>query len=145
MIVQNLTQLDELYGQAGHESILQNSALQLFFAANDETTARYVSERLGIQTIQTVSCTYPSGSRLAQKTYSHAARALLLPEEVRRIGTDEALLFKEGMHPVRSRKLQFYRDRAFVERKGMACAVVPELRMPGLPRAGARRRLFEQI
>ena len=42
-IVQGLGQLDDLYGRPGREAILQNSALQVLFAANDDTTARYLS------------------------------------------------------------------------------------------------------
>jgi hypothetical protein len=38
-LVQGLGQLDDLYGRGGREAILQRSALQVFFAANDESTA----------------------------------------------------------------------------------------------------------
>lgn len=45
-IVQNLGQLQELYPQ-NWETFLGNAGLWQVFAANDETTARYLSERLG--------------------------------------------------------------------------------------------------
>jgi type IV secretion system protein VirD4 len=125
-IVQGLGQLDDLYGRAGRESILQNCALQVFFAANDETTARHVSERLGIRTIRTQTRSFAGGSRLPTKTYGQLGRPLLRPEEVRELGAGELLLFREGMPAVRGRKIRYYRERAFAER-GAPPADVPSL------------------
>ena len=125
-VVQGLGQLDDLYGRSGRESILQNSALQVLFAANDETTARYVSERLGTKTIRTTTRSYPGGGRLATKTVGYAERALLLPEEVRAMGSEEALVFREGVPAVQARKVRYYEERVFKERL-MGLAPVPEL------------------
>jgi type IV secretion system protein VirD4 len=116
-VIQGLGQLDDLYGPAGRESILQNCALQVLFAANDETTARYVSERLGTQTIQTVSRSFPGGGQRPTKTVSRTGRALLLPEEVRQLGPEQALIFKEGVRPVLGRKIRYYADPAFSDRQ----------------------------
>ena len=123
--MQGLGQLDDLYGRAGREAIFQNSALQVVFAANDEMTARYVSERLGTQTVQTVSRSVRGGG-FATKLYGSTARPLLLPEEVRELGAEEAILFKEGARAIRARKIRFFRERAFTERRCSAIAV-PEV------------------
>jgi type IV secretion system protein VirD4 len=125
-IVQGLGQLEELYGRSGRESILQNSALQVFFAANDETTARHISERLGTRTIRTETRSFAGGSRFATKSYGHASRALLLPEEVRELGAEEMLLFQEGVPAVRGRKIRYYKNFAFKGR-GRPAAEVPQL------------------
>jgi type IV secretion system protein VirD4 len=115
-IVQGLSQLDGLYGREEREGIVQNSAIQLFFAPNDQTTARYVSEQLGTRTIRTVTRTSPRGGRLESRTYGETRRALLLPEEVRQLGSEEVIVFKEGVPPVRGSKIRYYRDRRFSER-----------------------------
>ena len=44
-IMDSLRGLDELYGK-GMETLLQNSAVQVFFASNDDVTTHYVSKRL---------------------------------------------------------------------------------------------------
>jgi type IV secretion system protein VirD4 len=131
-IVQGLGQLDDLYGRAGRESILQNSALQVFFAANDETTSRHISDRLGTKTIRTETRSFAAGSRFATKSYGFASRALLLPEEVRQLGPEEALFFKEGIRAVRGRKIQYYRDPALQDRRAPA-AEVPKLELRSRP------------
>ncbi len=58
LIVQGLGKLQELYAK-GSENILQNSAVQVYFAANDETTAAHASKRLGTKTITTQSRSDP--------------------------------------------------------------------------------------
>jgi type IV secretion system protein VirD4 len=122
-IVQGLGQLDDLYGRAGRESILQNSALQVLFAANDDTTAHYISERLGTQTIRTVARSVPGSGLRGSKTYSSAPRQLLLPEEVRQLGPREALVFKEGARAVRGAKIRYHEEPELRARCRRAAAV----------------------
>jgi type IV secretion system protein VirD4 len=114
-ILQGLGQLDDIYGRAGRESILQNSGLQLLYTANDDTTAEYASERCGTKTIQTMSRNVSTDGR-SSRTYSYTGRKLMLSEEVRQLGTEEALLFKEAMRPARVAKVRHYKDRRFRKR-----------------------------
>ncbi len=46
-------------------------------------------------------------------TVSQQARALLLPQEAKEIGTDNALIFYEGLRPIRCQKIRYYADRRF--------------------------------
>lgn len=125
-ILQGLGQLDQLYTHQGRESILQNSAIQVFFAANDDTTANYVSNRLGFKTIKTESRTDPGGLRWMSKSSSYTKRELMNADEVRRLDTGKEILFKEASRPVLSTKIQYYKDRSFTERL-LPPAPVPEL------------------
>ena len=114
-IVQGLGQLDQLYGHA-RQDILQNSSLQLYFSANDETTANYVSKRLGTRTIRTHSRTDPGGFGWASKSSSWAPRDLMLPEEVRQLKSSREILFKESERPVLAKKIRYYSDPVFRHR-----------------------------
>ena len=132
-IVQGLGQLDQLYGQ-GRQDILQNSSLQLYFAANDETTANYVSKRLGTKTIRTHSRTDPGGFGWASKSSSWAPRDLMLPEEVRQLKDSREILFKESQRPVLAKKIRYYSDPVF-KRRILPQAAVPLLKVePIAPR-----------
>ena len=53
----------------------------------------------------------------------HALGPAGLPEEVRQLGSEEAILFKEGARAVRGKKLRYYRDRAFAARQGPSTPV----------------------
>ena len=124
-IIQGLSQLDHHYGPA-KDSILQNSAIQVYFAPNDEQTARYISQRLGTKTIRTASRSDPGGFGWATKTSGYASRDFLLPEQVRQLKDTEQIVFKEGARPAKARKIRYYRDKQFKSRLH-APSVVPPL------------------
>jgi type IV secretion system protein VirD4 len=84
-IVQGLGQLDDLYGRAGREAILQNSALQVLFAP---TMIRpRATFRSGLEQRRFAPCRGASQAE-GSKTYGSTGRALLLPEEVRGLRAD---------------------------------------------------------
>ena len=116
-IVQGLTQIDELYGKPARESMLQNSALQVFFASNDETTTQYVSRRF-----------------MGTKSQSYAKTDFLRPEEFRRFCKKQAVIFKEGARPIKVDKITYFKDRSF-QRRVIPAAGVPNLEtaQPQLP------------
>ncbi|MCH8072329.1 MAG: type IV secretory system conjugative DNA transfer family protein [Proteobacteria bacterium] len=124
-IIQGLSQLDHHYGQA-RDSILQNSSVQIFFAANDDATTRYVAARLGTKTIRTASRSDPGGFGWATKTSGYAARDLMLPEEVRQLKSSKQIVFKEGARPAIATKICYFRDRA-LKRRLLPPAPVPKL------------------
>ena len=47
---------------------------------------------------------------------SEQRRALLLPQEVKELGSEEALITYEGLRPIRCRKIRYYKERAFRDR-----------------------------
>lgn len=124
-IIQGLSQLEQYYGSA-RDSILQNSNIQIYFAANDDVTARYISSRLGTKTIRTASRSEPGGFGWATNTSGYAGRALMLPEEVRQLKATTQLLFKEGTRPLRTTKIRYFRDRVFKQRL-LPAAPIPKL------------------
>lgn len=126
-IIQGLSQLEHHYGSA-RDSILQNSSIQVYFAANDDTTARYISGRLGTKTIRTASRSDPGGFGWATKTSGYASRDLMLPEEVRQLKNTKQVVFKEGSRPAKTNRIRYYQDRAFKGRL-LPAAPVPTLDM----------------
>ncbi len=126
-IIQGLSQLDQHYRREGRESMTQNSAIQVYFAANDETTAKYVSERLGTKTIRTLAKSDPGGLSPTTHMTSYTKRDLMLPEEVRRLPDDREIVFVEGARPVLARKIRYYKDKAFKSR------LLPPVTVPTLP------------
>ena len=111
LITQGLGQLDEIYGRQATEGILQNCALQVFFASNDDTTTNYVSARLGSKTVRVRSRSQSQDWTSASTSTSYIARPLLPPEEVRRLDPKQAIIFKETARPVLAEKVRYYEDR----------------------------------
>ena len=141
LITQGLGQLKDLYGPAGMEGILQNCAIQVFFASNDESTTNYVSARLGTKTVQVRSRSQSQDWRTTTAT-SYVPRPLLPPEEVRRLDGGQAILFKEGARPVRARKLRYFSDRTFAPLL-LPAPPVPVLDVPPPPPDPAERAALE--
>ena len=113
LITQGLGQLEEIYGRQATEGILQNCALQVFFASNDDTTTNYVSNRLGSRTVQVRSRSQGQDWTTSTTSTSYIARPLLPPEEVRRLSPKKAIIFKETARPVLANKLRYYQERGF--------------------------------
>ncbi len=47
---------------------------------------------------------------------SHQHRALLLPQEVKELGPEQAIVLYEGLRPIRCRKIRYFADRCFRKR-----------------------------
>jgi type IV secretion system protein VirD4 len=47
---------------------------------------------------------------------SEQRRALLLPQEVKALGAEEAIIFYEGLRPIRCKKIRYFQDRRFTAR-----------------------------
>ena len=116
LITQGIGQLDEIYGRQATEGILQNCALQVFFASNDDKTTNYVSARLGSKTVQVRSRSQSQDWTSATTSTSYIARPLLPPEEVRRLDPRKAIIFKETARPVLAEKVRYYADKRFAPR-----------------------------
>jgi type IV secretion system protein VirD4 len=123
MVVQTPSQLREVYGSHSAETMLKSLAARIVFAAKDHADAREISDELGFTTVRVKSLSVPllqfgsgTGRRSRSQTVSEQRRALLLPQEVKALGSEEAIIFYEGLRPIRCRKIRYYQDRRFIAR-----------------------------
>jgi type IV secretion system protein VirD4 len=123
MVVQTPSQLREVYGAHAAETMLKSLAARIVFAAKDHADAREISDELGFQTVRTKSISTPladlasgNGRRSRSQTVSEQRRALLLPQEVKELGPEEAIIFYEGLRPIRCKKIRYFEDRRFTAR-----------------------------
>jgi len=124
LIFQALSQLREVYGPHASATMLKSLAARIVFAPKDYEEAKEISEELGDSTVRARAFSRPRFAQWGrgrsgqggQVTLSEQRRPLLLPQEVKELGSDEALIFYEGLRPIRCRKLRYYRDRRFTRR-----------------------------
>ncbi|MBE3600755.1 VirD4-like conjugal transfer protein, CD1115 family [Streptococcus agalactiae] len=130
IIIQAISQLDSLYGVPARKSMVNNCATLLFLGTNDEDTMKYFSMRAGKETITQTSYSEQRGQRVSGTT-SHQShqRDLMTPDEIARIGVDEALVFiskqnvfrdKKAMvsdHPMKDRLANHYKDKTWYHYK----------------------------
>lgn len=123
MVVQTPSQLREVYGAHNAETMLKSLAARIVFAAKDHADAREISDELGYTTVRAKSISTPlfgfagnKGQRARSQNVSEQRRALLLPQEVKELGPEEAIIFYEGLRPIRARKIRYFQDRRFTAR-----------------------------
>ncbi|OCK59866.1 conjugal transfer protein TraG [Bradyrhizobium sp. LMTR 3] len=119
LIAQSLNQIAKAYGE--NNAILDNCHVRIAFAANDERTAKRISDALGTATELRAQRNY-AGHRLApwlghvMVSRQETARPLLTPGEVMQLPPDQAIVLVSGLAPVRANKLRHYEDANFVGR-----------------------------
>lgn len=119
LIAQSLNQIAKAYGE--NNAILDNCHVRIAFAANDERTAKRISDALGTATELRAQRNY-AGHRLApwlghvMVSRQETARPLLTPGEVMQLPPDQAIVLVSGLAPVRAMKLRHYEDANFVSR-----------------------------
>jgi type IV secretion system protein VirD4 len=103
--------------------MLKSLAARIVFAPKDYPDAREISDELGFTTVKARTVSGPSsfsfegrGRRSRSLSVSEQRRALLLPQEVKELGTEEAIVFYEGLRPIRCRKIRYFSDPRFRRR-----------------------------
>ena len=146
LVIHTPAQLREVYGVNAAETMLKSLAARIVFAPKDFPDAREISDELGMTTVKahTVSRPQfdwgdPKGRRSRSVSVSEQRRPLLLPQEVKALGTANALIFYEGLAPIRCRKIRYFQDVRFRARLLPAPVVAPapiEAPVPVVPGGG---------
>jgi type IV secretion system protein VirD4 len=123
LVIQTPAQLREVYGLHNSEVMLKSLAARIVFAPKDYPDAREISDELGFTTVKVRSVSKPASfafegraRRSRSLSISEQRRALLLPQEVKELGAEEAIVFYEGLRPIRCRKIRYFSDPRFRRR-----------------------------
>ena len=114
VIFQNIAQLQNRYPYGQWEEILGNCSTHIFLGCDDDTTAKYISNRTGVATVAlSTKATSTSVNSIGhdfdvKENSAIGKRALYTPDEVLRIGLDDELLFFSGHNPLRAKKYWYY-------------------------------------
>ncbi|KIL45167.1 VirD4-like conjugal transfer protein, CD1115 family [Jeotgalibacillus soli] len=108
-ILQNITQLQAIYGREKAESILGNCAIKICLGNVNETTAKYFMELMGKATVkvETESSSHSRGQRdssSSSESYSYTGRDLKNLDEILTMSTEESIVVIAGKHPVIAKK-----------------------------------------
>jgi type IV secretion system protein VirD4 len=127
LIAQSLNQLEKAYG--ANNAILDNCGVRFTYAANDDRTARRISDLLGQTTEKKTQKSYSgSGLWLSNRSESEQeyGRPLLTPGEVTQLPQDDGILLVGGLLPYRARTVRYFLDRRFRDRAGRPAPDGPE-------------------
>jgi type IV secretion system protein VirD4 len=128
LIFQSKSQVKDrkLYDETGAQTMLTNMALQVVFAPRDENDAKDYSEMIGYMTEKGISKSRQlSGKSGRSESESDQRRAVLLPQEVKAIGQQKAIISMENMLPALVSKIFWYQEPVFKARANLPRPAVP--------------------
>ena len=112
VILQNLDQLEAVYKEA-YETIIGNCDTHLFLGSNSQKTVEYFSKALGEKTIfrNSVSVNKDREDWKQGKSESdqNMARALMTPDELRRMDNDLCIIYEKGLKPIKANKYYYFK------------------------------------
>ncbi|OQW36200.1 MAG: hypothetical protein A4E19_00670 [Nitrospira sp. SG-bin1] len=122
-IVQSLSQLQGVYGDRDARTLVTNHGCQIVFAPQEQADAEEYSKMLGTYTakVRSTGHSHPRGFSRGQQASrstheSEQARPLLLPQELRQLSEDQAIIQIRACKPILCRKARFYDDETFLNR-----------------------------
>ena len=117
VILQNLDQLKNIY-EKSYETIIGNCDTHVFLGSNSYETVEYFSKELGEKTISYDSKS-TSRDRDARRTGTSnsdqiMARALMTPDELRRMDNNDCIIFEKGLKPIKAKKFWWFKKQNIV-------------------------------
>jgi type IV secretion system protein VirD4 len=123
-VIQSMSQLDATYGKDVSRTLITNHALQIVFAPREQQDANDYSDMLGYTTVRKENITR---GREVSRSHSEERRALMLPQELKAMGSEKEVFLYEGIpHPVMCEKIRYYQDKYFTAR------LLPKTEIPRL-------------
>lgn len=112
VILQNLDQLEAVY-EKSHETIIGNCDTTVFLGSNSQKTVEYFSKELGEKTINRDSWSVSKDKHMWRQGYNKSdqvmARALMTPDELRRLDNDLCIIFEKGLKPIKAQKYYYFK------------------------------------
>lgn len=113
IILQSIDQLIAIYDEKVTENIMANCSTHLFLGSNAQKTLETFSKQLGEKTItrDNVSRSTDKDANFSGRSYSDQimARALMTPDELRRMNTNECIIFVQAMKPIKANKYWYFK------------------------------------
>ena len=112
VILQNIDQLEAVY-EKSYETIMGNCDTHVFLGSNSYKTVEYFSKALGEKTIERDSISvnrdrqnWRTGKSVSDQVM---ARALMTPDELRRMDNDDCIIYEKGIKPVKAKKFYYFK------------------------------------
>lgn len=124
IIIQSIAQLADRYQKTEWQEIVGNCDCQLFLGCNDQMTAEFLSKQCGDMTVRVNNSVIPmtplfSPVLNSTRPYTHnktsTGRALMLPDEVRRLPFEESIVLIRGQKPLKLKKITPEEHPAFIK------------------------------
>ena len=114
VILQNVDQLEAVY-EKSYETIMGNCDTHVFLGSNSFKTVEYFSKQLGETTIARDTKSTNRDKNFSKQGYSTSdqimGRALMTPDELRRMDNELCIIFEKGLKPIKANKFYYFRNQ----------------------------------
>ncbi len=118
VILQNLDQLEAIY-EKSYETIMGNCDTHVFLGSNSYKTVEYFSKALGEKTISRDSKSKNKDKDMHTTGFGESeqimGRALMTPDELRRMDNDLCIIFEKGIKPVKAKKYYYFTHKKMLK------------------------------
>ena len=118
VILQNIDQLEAVY-EKSYETIMGNCDTHVFLGSNSYSTVEYFSKNLGAKTISHKSKSVNRDKKAAKTGFSESdqimERALMTPDELRRMDQNDCIIFEKGIKPIKAKKFWWFKKKNMIE------------------------------
>lgn len=115
IVCQHVAGLKSLYPNDIWEGLVGNCDLKIIMGTNDLLTAQYISNLLGVSTVETSSikknAEFDGLLEYGAESISSVKRNLLNPDEIIRMNNDEQIVMIRGQKPFKCKKLRYWEYR----------------------------------
>jgi len=147
LVLQSKAQMRAAYGPDVAATVLDNCGAEVVFGTKDLALTKELSERLGYDTVESLTRSGPRfggwWKRDRQNVSASAQRrALMLPQEIARLGPREEIVLRAGMRPIRATRIRHYEEKRFTRLLRPAPVVAPiriEVRYDAAPALSAEQ------
>lgn len=113
IILQSIDQLIAIYDEKVTENIMANCSTHIFLGSNAQKTLETFSKQLGEKTIsrESISRNTDKDSKFSGRGYSDQimARALMTPDELRRMDSKTCIVLLQAMKPIKADKYLYFK------------------------------------
>ncbi len=121
--VQDLSQLEEIYGRHKAKTLRNNCDTQIYYRPNDLDTAKYLEERLGRKSDYAESKTSRDGKETTQGQ-SEQGVPLLTARNIMELEDEDIIGFYSNLKPFRAKRMDWRKCKTLIQRRGLP---VPEI------------------
>jgi len=132
LALQDLAQLDGLYGAHKARTIRNSMSAKVFFRQDDPATAKHISDILGYRSGYSHSETLRDGE-VASEGRSETAIAVLTPREIMELDYTDVIFLFTNFKPGRGKRMEYWRFPLLAKRSAMPAPPVRQLPPVDIP------------
>lgn len=116
VVLQSVSQLEKSYEKEGAKTIQDCCDTTLFLGGKSTETNEAISKMIGKQTVKVEQVSASRGANASTtRSWSLVERDLMTPDEVGRLGRDEAIVLISGANPLRGAKYDVTRHARYAQ------------------------------